>query len=76
MVIVPRKNKDVTVLLQEKLADGGKDAGVAELVARSVRRGFKVLVNEEVLSVYKREGDFAVFLTDFLVGKPFWLEAQ
>jgi tRNA nucleotidyltransferase (CCA-adding enzyme) len=76
MVMVPRKNKDVTVLLQEKLADGGKDAGVAELVARSVRRGFKVLVNEEVLSVYKREGDFAVFLTDFLVGKPFWLEAQ
>jgi tRNA nucleotidyltransferase (CCA-adding enzyme) len=76
VVVVPRKNVDVAALLREKLADGGKNAGVAELIARSVRNGFKVLVNEEVLAVYKREGDFAVFLTDFLVGKPFWLKTQ
>lgn len=76
MVMVPRKNMDATALLQEKLADGGKNAGVAELIAKSIRKGFKVLFNEEVLTVYKREGDFALFLTDFLLGKPFWLETQ
>ncbi|MCW4004045.1 MAG: CCA tRNA nucleotidyltransferase [Candidatus Bathyarchaeota archaeon] len=76
VVVVPRKNVDVAALLQEKLADGGKNAGVAELIAKSVRKSFKVLVNEEVLPVYKREEDFAVFLTEFLVGKPFWLKTQ
>ena len=74
MVELPRKNIDAVELLKEKLADGGKNAGVAELIAKSIQKNLKVLVNGEVLEVYSGNSDFAVFLTDFLLGRPFWLK--
>jgi tRNA nucleotidyltransferase (CCA-adding enzyme) len=74
MVELPRKNIDAVELLKGKLADGGKNAGVAELMAKSIQKNLKVLVNGEVLEVYSGNSDFAVFLTDFLLGKPFWLK--
>jgi tRNA nucleotidyltransferase (CCA-adding enzyme) len=76
MVNLPRKTNDAVELLKGKLADGGKNAGVAELVARSIKKNLKVLINGEVLEVYEGNMDFAEFLTDFLYGKPFWLKAQ
>jgi len=63
-------------LLAEKLRDGGKNAGVAEQIAQQLRKGFKVLVNGEIVDVYKKNREFAVFLTEFLSGKPKWLEAD
>ncbi len=74
IVEVPRKNNDAAVLLKEKLADGGKNVGVSELLAKAFKEEFSVLVNNEIASVYGKDGDFAVFLTGFLIGKPFWLE--
>ena len=71
---LPRKTTDAQVLLKEKLADGGKNAGVADLIAKAMQKNLKVLVNDEVLEVYEKNKDFAVFLTDFLLGKPFWLK--
>jgi hypothetical protein len=62
--------------LRKKLADGGKNAGVAELIAKAMRKNLQVRVNGEVLEVYRGNKEFAVFLTDFLCGKPFWLKAQ
>jgi hypothetical protein len=50
--------------------------GVAELIAKSIQKNLKVLVNGEVLEVYSVNSDFAVFLTDFLLGNPFWLKVQ
>jgi len=76
MVELPRKTTDAAVLLKEKLADGGKNAGVADLIAKAMQKNLKVLVNSEVLEVYGGNGDFAEFLTDFLSGKPFWLKNQ
>ena len=76
MVELPRKIIDARVLLKEKLADGGKSAGVADLIAKAIQENFSVLVNNEVLEVYERNGDFAAFLSDFLIGKPFWLKNQ
>ena len=70
---MPRKNIDAAALLREKLADGGKNVGVAELIASAVKGELKVLVNGEVLKVYVENSAFAVFLTEFVVGKPFWL---
>ncbi|MGE5187943.1 MAG: CCA tRNA nucleotidyltransferase [Betaproteobacteria bacterium] len=72
IVEVPRKIQDAATLLSEKLAN----AGVAELVAKAAQQDFKVLVNGEVLKVYVENSDFAVFLTEFLTGKPFWLETH
>jgi tRNA nucleotidyltransferase (CCA-adding enzyme) len=76
MVMVPRKTTDAVALLKEKLADGGKNAGVAELIAKSIRKNHKILVNDEITELYVKNGDFAEFLTDFLSGKPFWLQSN
>ena len=76
IVEVPRKTTDAAALLKEKLADGGKTAGVAELIAQSIRKNLKILVNGEIAEFYVENGDFAEFLTNFLSGKPFWLKIQ
>ncbi len=73
VVMVPRKTTDVAVLLKEKLSDGGKNAGVAEMVAESISKKVKIIVNSEIGEVYAENVDFAVFLTDFVFGKPFWI---
>ncbi len=74
VVEVPRKHPDVATLFSEKLLDGGKNAGVAELVAKAILSDLKVLVNSEILKVYTENSDFAVFLSEFVLAKPFWLK--
>jgi len=37
---------------------------------------FNIFVDEGILKVYTENSDFAVFLTKFLLGKPFWLKAH
>jgi tRNA nucleotidyltransferase (CCA-adding enzyme) len=76
IVEVPRKTTDAVTLLTSKLADGGKNAGVSELIAKAIQEKLTVLVNSEIIDVYKGNSDFAAFLTGFLSGKPFWLKAQ
>jgi hypothetical protein len=73
MVMVPRRTIDAVDLLNGKLLDGGKNAGVAELVAKSIQNSLKILVSSEISEVYEGNEDFAAFLTDFIFGKPFWL---
>jgi len=73
IVEVPRKATNAVTLLTDKLADGGKNAGVAELIAKSIQRNLKVLVNAQIADIYSENANFAQFLTDFLLGKPFWL---
>ena len=74
IVELPRKTTDAQELLKDKLAVGGKNAGVADLIAKAMQKKLKVLVNDEVIEVYEKNNDFAAFLTDFLLGKPFWLK--
>ncbi len=73
IVMVQRKNCDAAALLKEKLADGGKNSGVSELIAKAFKENLKVLVNGEIGQVYEEDGEFASFLTGFLSGQPFWL---
>jgi tRNA nucleotidyltransferase (CCA-adding enzyme) len=73
VVEVPRKNIDSLALLREKLSDGGKNIGVAEIVTKAIQKEYKVIINDEILKVYTENSDFAVFLTQFIEGKPFWL---
>jgi len=73
IVEIRRKHTDVVALLNEKLKDGGKNAGVAEHIAHVLRKGFKIRVNDEIAGVYEKNGGFAEFLTEFLSGKPKWL---
>jgi tRNA nucleotidyltransferase (CCA-adding enzyme) len=75
IVEVPRKNTDAALLLKEKLADGGKNSGVADLIAKALKENLRILIDMDVAEVYSKDDDFAVFLTEFLIGKPFWLRA-
>jgi tRNA nucleotidyltransferase (CCA-adding enzyme) len=74
MVELTRKTTDAAALLKEKLADGGKNSGIADLIAKAIQKNFKVLVNSEVLEFYEENEDFAKFLAEFLLSKPFWLK--
>ncbi len=74
VVEMQRKFTDVVGLLRKKLKDGGRQIGVADHMSQRFRDKFEVLVNSEIVSVYKSNGEFADFLTRFLSGRPFWLE--
>jgi tRNA nucleotidyltransferase (CCA-adding enzyme) len=69
-----RKHTDACDLLRERLKDGGKSAGVAEQISQAVRKKFEVVVNDEIVEIYEKNSKFAKFLTEFLSGKPKWLE--
>lgn len=73
---LPRKTIDVTSMLKQKLEDGGKNIGVAELISKSIQLKLMILVNEKISSQYRENEDFARFLTDFLDGKPSWLKTD
>jgi tRNA nucleotidyltransferase (CCA-adding enzyme) len=73
IVELPRKATNAAQMLEEKLSDGGKKAGVADLIAKSIMQKFEVLVGDQIAEVYVWNGEFAEFLSTFLVDKPFWL---
>jgi tRNA nucleotidyltransferase (CCA-adding enzyme) len=75
VVELRRKFTDVVELMKEKLEDGGKNVGVADLISQKFREKLEITVNSEVVQVYESNSDFAEFLTGFLSGKPFWLDA-
>jgi tRNA nucleotidyltransferase (CCA-adding enzyme) len=75
VVELQRRFTDFVELLREKLQDGGRNTGVAALISQAFQEKLEVFVNSEVVDVYRRNSDFAEFLTDFLSGKPFWLDA-
>jgi tRNA nucleotidyltransferase (CCA-adding enzyme) len=74
VVELKRKTTDIVKLLNEGLENGGRKVGVAEKISHAIKESFKVLVNEEIINVYAKNRVFAEFLTEFLSGKPKWLE--
>jgi len=76
VVLVRRKSTDVCELFRQKLKDGGRSAGVAQGISRVLKKSFRVLVNEEIAEMYETNVEFAVFLTEFLQGRPRWLESR
>jgi tRNA nucleotidyltransferase (CCA-adding enzyme) len=74
IVELKRRLTDAVDLLREKLEEGGRNIGVADLISQGLREKFRILVNSEVCEVYESNRDFAEFLTNFLRGKPTWLE--
>jgi len=69
-----RKYFDAVELLKEKLRDGGRSVGVADLLSQQIAKSFQVLVNEEILPLHSSNGEFAKFLTEYLKGRPRWLD--
>jgi tRNA nucleotidyltransferase (CCA-adding enzyme) len=74
VVETKRKHNDVVKLVNEKLRGRGRQRlSLPDLLAKSVRKDFEVLVNEECVKLYSSSPEFAKFLTEFLDGKPRWL---
>jgi len=74
VVEIQRRYMDVVELLVDKLRGGGRRVGVADLLSKAIADSFEVLVNEEIVKLYSSEADFARFLTQYLKGKPTWLD--
>ncbi|MCL2642880.1 MAG: CCA tRNA nucleotidyltransferase [Candidatus Bathyarchaeota archaeon] len=79
IVEVIRKNVDAAVFLKEKLAEGGKNVGIPDILAKAFKENFTVFVNNEITKTYNNKKheeteEFNIFLTTFLLGKPFWLK--
>jgi hypothetical protein len=74
MVQLRRKHVDVSALLNERLKDGGKRAGVADRLSKLLCKGFRIFLDDEITPIYRKNEEFAVFVTDFLSGKPKWLD--
>jgi tRNA nucleotidyltransferase (CCA-adding enzyme) len=74
VVDVKRQYIDVVELLHKTLSDGGRSAGVAEMVSKAMSESVQILVNEEVMDIYSVSAEFARFLTEYLEGKPRWLK--
>jgi tRNA nucleotidyltransferase (CCA-adding enzyme) len=76
-VVELRRNfTDFSELLREKLRGGGRNVGVAEFIAQAFQEKLEVLADSQVVETYEGNQDFAEFLSGFLYGKPFWLEAE
>jgi len=74
VVVLRRKETSVTDFLKARLENDCRRVGVARKISEAIKEGFRILLNEEILDVYLSNREFAEFLTDFLVGKPKWLE--
>jgi tRNA nucleotidyltransferase (CCA-adding enzyme) len=76
VVELRRSFTDFSALLRDKLRDGGRNLGVAELMAQAFKEKLEVMAGSEVIETYKENQDFAGFLSGFLYGKPIWLETE
>ena len=72
-VLKKRKWPNALELLRERLKSGGKEIGVAPLLAEHIARGFNLLSGEEVAKLCDELEGFKPFLIDFLEGRPCWL---
>jgi len=76
VVEIKRKHTDIVDLLKEKLKHGGRQAGVADLISKTMAKLLEIRVNEEILKTYSSHSDFAQFLTEYMMGKPKWLKVS
>jgi len=74
-VEVEREYVEAETLLEDKLKEQkGVPVGVPRSMADDITN-ISCRVNDEITDLYKELPDFAVFLTDFLQGRPKWLRA-
>lgn len=73
VVEIRREYVDIVELFEDKLEDGGKDVGVANLISEALIENLEIRVNAEILTMYSRNKDFAKFVTTYLKGQVRWL---
>ena len=76
-VLIKRRWPYAKEFLVKNLSEqGGRQIGVAPLLAKCVEEGFQVLEGEELAELCGKLKGFPEFLRDFLVGRPAWLAGR
>ena len=75
VVYIKREYTDVVNLLRDKLMDGGRSIGGPEEIAEAIKESGELLTNMEISRFYTSNPRFAEFLTNFLIGRPRWLDS-
>ncbi len=75
LVEVKRKHTDLVELLRTSLGDGGKKVGIAGLISQAIARDLELAVNEEIMPTYLTSLDFSKFLSEYIRGRPMWLDS-
>jgi tRNA nucleotidyltransferase (CCA-adding enzyme) len=60
-------------LLKSALRSGGKDVGVASLLAESLKKKMEILENEKIARLVVSNREFAKAMRTYLSGRPTWL---
>ncbi len=68
-----RENRSAVAFLRSRIRDGGRDVGVASKIASVLKRRYRVLADQALVSFYGKNADAARFMTSFLKGRPAWL---
>jgi tRNA nucleotidyltransferase (CCA-adding enzyme) len=69
-----RRYGDAADLLRDALIDGGRRVGIATLISEAFKASLKILVDEKIKKFYEENPRFASFFTDYLRGRPRWLQ--
>ncbi|RJS75682.1 CCA tRNA nucleotidyltransferase, partial [Candidatus Bathyarchaeota archaeon] len=74
--VVERKRRftDVVELLKTNLENEASNTGIASQISKAFLSQLEVWVNHEVKHFYLTNPSFALFLTEYLRGKPRWLQ--
>jgi len=65
---------DARNLLSNLLRDKEQRIGIAKFVSNSLKNGFEIMEDEQILELYKKNKMFAKILITFLRGKNFWIK--
>jgi hypothetical protein len=69
-----RENTSAIPLLTSSLKSGGREIGVASLLAESFRKRILILQNESIARLLSKNEEFAKAMRSFLSGRPVWLD--
>ena len=61
-------------LLNSKLRSGGRQVGVASLLAKSLKKRLLISQNDQIASLISRNIEFAKYMHTYLAGRPVWYD--
>ncbi|WP_455367819.1 hypothetical protein, partial [[Eubacterium] cellulosolvens] len=68
-----RKYTDAKDLFKAILKSGGSAIGVPSKISTELGKRYKILINEKIFELCRRDDDFSNVLYRFLDGRPVWL---